>query len=148
MALRKVATERRASVVRTARILLVEDDQDHLDVAREILEDEGYVVESAVDGPEALDKLQDGPRPDLAVIDLHLPRMDGWQLVAAMRESPRLAEIPVVVMTGAGEHALTSAPVSAGYLAKPLSRARLLETVAVVLARAGRRGSGTFRSST
>ena len=81
-----------------------------------------------------------GRRPNLILLDLFLPVMDGWELIAGMRARPALSAIPIVVITGAGERALTSAPVSAGYLDKT----RLLETLAVCLTRAGRRPSGSF----
>lgn len=71
----------------------------------------------------------------------HLTR--GWRFITELRARPGLADIPVVVMTGAGQRTLASAPVSAGYLAKPLDRERLLETIEAALARTKRRKSGS-----
>jgi CheY-like chemotaxis protein len=123
-------------------VLVVDDDADFAFAVCEVLQDEGYAVESAANGREALDRLLRGPLPDLVVADLRMPVMDGWQLAGEMKGRPELAEIPVVVVSGAGEHVLFSAPVSAGYLEKPLNPARLLETIAVCLARRSRKASG------
>jgi CheY-like chemotaxis protein len=126
----------------TASILLVDDDADFSDIVREILEEEGYAVTGAANGRVALDLLVRGPLPDLVVVDLLMPVMDGWQTIAEMKARPELAAIPVVVLTGAGRRVLSSAPVSAGYVEKPLNAARLLETIAVCLARRSARASG------
>src|SRR5262249_26773618 len=126
------------------RILVVEDNPDHLDVAREALEGEGYCVEGAADGQVALARLLREPPPDLVVVDLMLPEMNGWQLITEMKERPALSAVPVIVVTGGGSRVLASAPVSAGFLEKPFTPARLLETIAACLARRGRR-SGIAR---
>jgi len=82
--------------------------------------------------------------PDLIVVDLLMPGMDGGTFIAELKQRPALAEIPVVVMTGAGERALYAAPVSAGYLEKPLNPAYMLETLAAGLARRPRRPLGVL----
>ena len=128
----------------SAVVLVVEDDEDERSIVREVLEDEGYTVEETGDGGAALARVLGGPPPDVILLDLLMPGMDGWHLVAELRARQALADIPVVVMTGAGDHVLMSAPVSAGYLAKPLSRARLLETLAATVERARRRDSGPY----
>ncbi len=99
-------------------------------------------MEGAVNGRVALDRLLRDPLPDLMLVDLLMPVMDGWQLVAELKARPALAAIPVVMMSGAGDRVLVSAPVSAGYLVKPLDAARLLETLAVCVARREHRKSG------
>ena len=125
-----------------ASILVVDDDDDFRIAVTEVLEDEGYHVQSAADGRSALALLEGGSIPDLVLTDLLMPVLDGWQLIAALKESPALAKILVVVISGAGERTLVSAPVSAGYVEKPLSPARLLETLAATLARRERKSSG------
>lgn len=122
-------------------LLIVDDDRDHRETVRDVLEEEGYVVETAVHGRDALSRLLDGTRPDLILLDLRMPEMDGWAFMAEMKARADLAQIPVVVTTQAGERVLNSAPVSAGYLAKPLDRARLLQTIACLLARKQQRSS-------
>jgi len=82
------------------RLLLVEDDAGMQEVLRALLESEGYEVTTAVDGEEALDLLRDGTAPSLIVLDLMLPRMDGFQFRALQRANPAWADIPVVVYSG------------------------------------------------
>jgi CheY-like chemotaxis protein len=79
-------------------ILIVEDDPASREVVVEWLVQEGHEVEHAADGIEALDKLA-GDRPCLILVDLRMPRMDGWELTAVLRSHPRLATIPVIVMS-------------------------------------------------
>ena len=119
-------------------LLVVEDDPDHRNIIREILEDEGYQIATASHGGEALHYLLHGPRPDLILLDLVMPEMDGWAFVSELRKSPTLADILVVVITQGGNRVLSSAPVSAGYLSKPLDRRKLLETIENCLWRNGR----------
>jgi CheY-like chemotaxis protein len=121
------------------RILVIDDDPDQLEIAQRILEGAGYLVESAFDGREALARLEHGPVPDLIVVDLVMPVMTGWQFVSELRGRPPVSQTPVVVVSGGGDHLLSSAPVSSGYLTKPLDADRFLETIAVSLVRKGKR---------
>ena len=109
-----------------------------------LLEDAGYVVEVAYDGHTAMARLQSAPRPDLILLDLVMPIKDGWEVAREVKADPNLATIPIVTITGHGPRALVSAPVSAGYLTKPVDPTRLLETVEVCLVRAGRKPSGSY----
>jgi CheY-like chemotaxis protein len=124
-------------------ILVVDDDPDHIEVARRILEGAGYLVEDACDGRAALARLLDDLAPDLIIVDLLMPVMNGWQFITELRARPALAQIPVVVVSASGDRLLFTAPVSAGYLTKPLDADRLLETIAASLTRRGRRPSGS-----
>ena len=130
----------------TVSLLVVEDDADARGVLCELLDGAGYCVGAASDGSEALARLLVGPLPDLMLLDLRLPVMDGWGLMAQVKARPALAAIPVVVMTGAGQTVLNLAPVSAGYLRKPLKFEMVLETIKRVLwtkqRYAGMRGPG------
>ncbi|HSD21582.1 MAG TPA: response regulator [Anaeromyxobacter sp.] len=83
-----------------AGVLVVEDDGDLREALAECLRFEGYDVVEAVDGADALARLQRGARPALIILDLVMPRMDGRQLLAAMRVDADLAGIPVVLATG------------------------------------------------
>jgi CheY-like chemotaxis protein len=127
---------------RAACLLVVDDEHDHRLALSSLLEEVGYRVESACHGREALDMLLRGLIPDLVLLDLFMPVMDGWGLWKEIKERPALAAIPVVVMSGFGDNILNAAPVSAGYLRKPLDRGQLLETIESCLWRRRRR-SGT-----
>jgi signal transduction histidine kinase len=112
-------------------ILLVEDDRSIREAVQSVLEDEGYGVIQAENGRDALDRLRSGPRPDLVVLDLRMPVMDGWE--AAQKNDPNLAGIPVLAVSADGS-AKAEAIAADGYLRKPLSTRTLLETVARILA--------------
>ena len=82
------------------RLLLVEDDAGMQEVLCALLESEGYEVTAAMDGEEALRLLRAGATPSLILLDLMLPRMDGFQFRALQRANPAWAHIPVVVYSG------------------------------------------------
>jgi CheY-like chemotaxis protein len=114
---------------RRAHILLVEDDLSIRDALCELLAEEGFEVACASNGAEALDRLTAGDPPVLILLDLMMPVMDGFAFRSAQREDPRLARIPVVVLS-AGHGAERAASLAAdGFLAKPFGVDALLETV-------------------
>jgi PAS domain S-box-containing protein len=80
------------------RVLLVEDDEATREMMHALLTREGWSVEEAANGRLALDKLQ-GERPDLILLDLMMPEMDGFEFARRLRERPEWREIPVVVLT-------------------------------------------------
>ncbi len=86
-------------------VLVVEDSVDLLDVIRQHLETEGYEVFPATHGKQAIDFLASlpGPLPDLVVLDLMMPIMNGWDVLREMRLQPRFDTTPVLVMTAAAE---------------------------------------------
>jgi CheY-like chemotaxis protein len=115
---------------------VVKDDEDHRATLCEILEEEGYGAETAANGRDALARLSGaGSLPDLILVDMLMPVMDGWAFMAELKKHPELASIPVLAISGGGDRVLSSAPVAAGYLVKPLSRLRLLETISCCLLR-------------
>src|SRR4051812_17571750 len=84
-------------------VLVVEDEADLRALIVGLLEGDGYAAVGASNGEEALDVLRTTPRrPCLILLDLMMPRMDGWAFRAAQRRDPALASIPVVVVTGYG----------------------------------------------
>jgi CheY-like chemotaxis protein len=114
----------------TTRVLLVDDDDDFREMLRYCLAGESFEVETAVDGLDALRKL-DGPAPNVVLLDLRMPRMNGLELIGAMKRQPALAAIPVIILTGdlgAAREALAAG--AAGHLRKPFD---LNEVVAAVL---------------
>lgn len=83
-----------------ARVLIVEDDIDALNSMSEILIAEGFDTVCAQDGQEAWRLMHQAPRPDLVVLDLMLPKMDGLTFRMHQRRDSSLAVIPVVIVTG------------------------------------------------
>jgi two-component system, response regulator len=91
--------------VRTLRILLVEDDDDHVFLIRRALadlDDLAVSVEVAADGEQATERLaraRPGPRPQLVLLDLKMPRMDGLEVLRHLRADEAARGLPVVVLT-------------------------------------------------
>jgi adenylate cyclase len=83
---------------RTNTVLVVEDDDEHRNLLRTILEPEGWVVREATNGRLCLHALSSG-LPDLVLLDLMMPEMDGFQVVAALQQNPQWRDIPIVVLT-------------------------------------------------
>ncbi len=86
----------------TRTVLLVEDEAPLRQALRELLEREGYVVVEAEDGVQALDEV-DQSAPDVIVLDLNLPRLDGYQVLGHLRARPATAGVPVLVLTARGD---------------------------------------------
>ncbi|GMR07061.1 MAG: response regulator [Gammaproteobacteria bacterium] len=86
----------------TRKILLVDDSEDQILFASQILEDNGFQYTIARDGIEAIDALQK-ERPSLVLLDILMPRKGGLNVLKKMREDPDLTSIPVIVVTGSGE---------------------------------------------
>jgi len=113
-----------------AVILVIEDDADVRSMISILLGLEGYRVSTAENGREALDALHAGVRPDLILVDLMMPVMNGWQFRAEQVRDPSIANIPAVVISGGdrvAEH--TKALGAADYLRKPIDLDVLLATV-------------------
>src|SRR5262245_62580032 len=81
-------------------LLVVEDDAGVREVVLEILREAGYRAVAVGDGRRALDFLREHELPGLVLLDMVMPGMDGWEFLAEQRRDPRLAEVPVVAMTG------------------------------------------------
>ncbi len=112
-------------------ILIVEDEAHGRETLREVLQDEGYEVETARNGLEAMHHLQ-RIRPQLMILDLLMPGMSGTALYDEMQKSPALAKIPVLVTTSDPSRAPRGVPT----LVKPLKLERLLSLVAFAVGRA------------
>ncbi len=80
------------------RILVVDDEPTIRETIAELLEIEGYRVETAQDGLDALRRLREA-KPDVIVVDLMMPKLDGWGLVRACRADPVLVDLPVIAMS-------------------------------------------------
>lgn len=109
-------------------ILIVEDDADLREMMAQLLTLEGYRAETVANGRDALDYLQHGDRPDLILLDLMMPIMDGWEFRRRQREDPSLASVPVVVLSALDQTRAADLGGTA-FLKKPLDFDRLLELV-------------------
>jgi CheY-like chemotaxis protein len=111
-------------------ILIVEDDFDLARTLGDVLESEGYGVAIALDGRDALDQLRSGLKPDLILLDMTMPVMDGWRFREAQSKMPGAGSIPVVTVTADGDARGKAASIrAAGYLAKPTTIRDLLDEV-------------------
>jgi signal transduction histidine kinase len=97
-----------------------------------LLEDEGYEVWSAENGREALRWLQTDSLPDIIVLDLKMPVMDGWQFRAIQKDHPKLSRIPVVALSADGSAQAASISAEA-FLSKPVGATKLLATIDRIL---------------
>jgi CheY-like chemotaxis protein len=115
-------------------ILVVEDDISIQQMMADVLEEEGYSVSSAPDGSEALALLHSSQlQPDLILLDLMMPHMDGWTFCAELRRDPRFADIPIVVLSASNYLRQQPLPLDAvGSLAKPFQLGTFLDLVASV----------------
>ena len=106
--------------VRHPTILLVEDNDDQRAALAVLMQAKGYDVAVAADGIEALQALRENDPPTLVLLDLGLPRMNGWQLRREMLRDDKLASVPVVLVSGESDLDQIAKSLSvAGYLQKP-----------------------------
>jgi CheY-like chemotaxis protein len=116
-------------------LLLVDDVEDNRDIYAQYLRFLGYRVEEAIDGRDALEKVS-AVRPDLVVIDLSLPFIDGRETTRRLKADPRTMHIPVLVLTG---HLLLETEQAAreagadGYVAKPCLPEELADKIEQLL---------------
>ena len=112
-------------------ILLVEDNSDNRIIYRRVLEHFGYTVIEALDGEEAI-RLATERVPDLILMDISIPRIDGWEATKAIRADARTNRIPIVALTA---HAMPADRARAGevgfasYLTKPIEPRRVVEEI-------------------
>ena len=83
-------------------VLIVDDDPAVVEGLSELLEEEGYDVAVAKDGRDALDQLRTGLRPSVILLDLMMPRMDGWDFRHEQMKDAELRDIPTIVISAAG----------------------------------------------
>ena len=112
-------------------VLLVEDNEDNLVVYRTILEHVGYRVVEARDGEEGVARARQ-ERPDLILMDISIPKIDGWEATQRLKADPETDAIPIIALTA---HALEEDRQKAlhagcdGYLAKPVEPRRVVQEV-------------------
>jgi signal transduction histidine kinase len=114
------------------RVLLIEDDRVIRESLAGLLEEEGYEVSSAENGQDALRRLRTETSPDVIVLDLRMPVMDGWEFRAIQKDDPELGRIPVVAISA--DRSPQAVTISAqAYLRKPLDVDELLRTIERIL---------------
>jgi CheY-like chemotaxis protein len=114
--------------VKPCTVFVVEDDVDTRDMVGRFLELEGFRVELASNGKQALERLNAGVHPCVILLDLMMPVMDGWQFRRQQVLDHNLAEIPVIVVSAAGKDRIADIDANA-YLSKPVDLEQLLERV-------------------
>jgi len=114
-------------------ILLVEDDFILRSALSELLRDEGYAVECAANGVEALRRVLQPPRPSLVLLDIMMPHMDGLTFRATQLALPAVAEIPAIVMSAVDPIRGVGGLRFARALTKPIDTARLLDSIKDIL---------------
>jgi CheY-like chemotaxis protein len=109
------------------RVLLVEDEALTVEALASILEMEGYQIQAAYDGRTGLDMLRSVPPPSVVLLDLDLPIIDGREFLRRQKRDWRIANIPVIVITGSASPA---APEASAVLSKPVDVPKLLGLMA------------------
>jgi DNA-binding response OmpR family regulator len=103
-------------------ILVVDDDPNSLDIARTYLESRGYTVATALDGKEALAKLEQ-VRPSIVLLDVMMPGMDGWEVARVIKNHPDFKDVRVVMLTARSDFQDKHEGLRAGaddYIVKPI----------------------------
>jgi CheY-like chemotaxis protein len=116
-------------------VLLVEDNEDIREMMALALQLAGARVVCASNGREALATLENRRAPDIILLDLMMPVMNGWEFSAALRDDERLAKVPIVVISAMGEPGAASLR-PAEFIPKPVDIDRLLDVVAEHTSRA------------
>ena len=114
-----------------ARILLVEDNEANLLMTQDYLESYGYQVIPARDGDEALTMMDENP-PDLVLMDIQMPGMDGFEVLRRIRLQPRFASVPIIALTALAMPGDRERCLKAGadeYLSKPVELKFLLYAI-------------------
>ena len=112
----------------TSTVMIVEDDPDTREMLGKFLELEGFLVETAGNGQQALERLDAGVKPSVIVLDLMMPVMDGWEFRRRQMKDDRYSTIPTIVVSAAGRDRMAQVTADA-YLAKPIDMDELLTRV-------------------
>jgi CheY-like chemotaxis protein len=120
----------------TQRILVVDDHAENVELLEEMLTSNGYEVSTAFDGEEALKKSHK-ELPDLILLDIMMPKMDGYQVCEALRSADDTKDIPIIFVTAKTEvkdwtHAIFNMGANS-YITKPINAKKLIEKVKSVL---------------
>jgi signal transduction histidine kinase/CheY-like chemotaxis protein len=105
-------------------VMVIDDDPHARDLLSEAIRREGYRVIAVADGAAALPLAREH-RPDLITLDILMPRIDGWALLAAFKSDAELCDVPVIIVTVLAERGIALSLGAAGFLTKPIDRTRL-----------------------
>ena len=131
----KVPLKKKGVIFISKRILIIEDDPSVLRATSYILEKEGYEVLTAQNGLEGLKKVKED-KPDLLILDVMLPGIDGFEICHSLRAEPQTAKLPILMFSAKGQEADKATGLKVGadeYLVKPVDREVLLNKVAAWL---------------
>jgi CheY-like chemotaxis protein len=120
------------------RILIVDDKATSRELLRTVLERDGYSIVEAADGGEALQKAR-GENPDLILLDLQMPVLNGYEVLTELRQDSRYRTLPIIALTASAMQGDREKALAAGftaYLTKPVTLAHLREIVQRLLATA------------
>jgi len=109
-------------------LLVIDDDPASRDLLQRMLEKDGYLVRLAANGPDGIAAAKEH-KPDLITLDVMMPSMDGWAVLAALKTDPATADIPVVMLTMVEDRPMGFALGATDYLTKPVQKSRVLEAV-------------------
>lgn len=124
-----------------ARVLVADDDEDILTLVKAVLERAGHEVIAVQDGAQALASLR-SQKPDLAVLDISMPELDGLEVLRRVRDDDGIRALPVILLTAKAQEADVERGYAAGasaYVKKPFSPRELAERVESLLAQSGGR---------
>ena len=119
------------------RILYIEDNSENRTLVRRVLMSEGYTMIEAVDGVSGL-RAVETHRPDLILVDINLPDIDGYEVTSRIKMTPRLSHIPIIAMTAnvmQGDREKSLAAGCDGYIQKPIDVDLLPEQIIKFLAK-------------
>jgi CheY-like chemotaxis protein len=114
---------------RAGTVLVIDDNAQARELIRRVLVGEGFRVIEATDGAEGLERARQ-ERPDAITLDVLMPRVDGWSVLAELKADPTLADVPVIMLTMLDDRRLGMALGATEYITKPLDRDRLRALVA------------------
>jgi len=127
-----------------AKILVIDDEKDVLEVLRLVLSRSGYEVLASSSGMDGLAQAQ-ADRPDLILLDIMMQRMDGWEVLRALKSDAETREIPVVILSARVEPKDKIRGLQEGavdYVTKPFAVREILEKVSLILDDLAERGEG------
>jgi len=116
-------------------ILVVDDEEMTRNLLRLMLERDGFVIIEAEDGLQALEVIK-GEKPDLIILDVMMPNLDGFSTCQALRSKPETADLPIILLSARAQDEAVRAGLNAGanrYMTKPISKPELVQAIRELL---------------